>query len=38
VIPLADWQTSAAGGQGVLREVAREILRAKDGSPDSLDD
>jgi YrbI family 3-deoxy-D-manno-octulosonate 8-phosphate phosphatase len=29
-IAVADWQTSATGGSGVLREVARALLRAKE--------
>jgi YrbI family 3-deoxy-D-manno-octulosonate 8-phosphate phosphatase len=29
VTHLADWRTQAAGGEGVLREVAREILKVK---------
>lgn len=30
VTPLADWQTGAAGGEGVLREVASMILEKRD--------
>lgn len=34
VVPLADWQTRAAGGEGVLREVASRILanQAEEGA------
>jgi YrbI family 3-deoxy-D-manno-octulosonate 8-phosphate phosphatase len=29
VVPLADWQTNAAGGEGVLREIASQILEER---------
>ena len=35
VAHLADWRTRAAGGEGVLREVAREILRVRRSDRDS---
>lgn len=31
---LANWQTEAAGGEGVLREVARALLRAREEAND----
>ncbi len=30
VVPLADWRTSAAGGDGVLREVARALIAVRE--------
>jgi YrbI family 3-deoxy-D-manno-octulosonate 8-phosphate phosphatase len=32
VLPLADWQTEAAGGAGVIREIAARILEEKQAS------